>query len=916
MSFGMGVMENMVHTESSNVGSLSKNGNGSEEKLGGNVLQNGSYNTASTGMLKYKRRKVYAVRDFPPGCGTIATRLRSRMGVKTCQNGKAADDDELREGSCGRSFEAKVESLVKEEENLGQRDEQPCNDMEVAVTAGVESHVVNMLKQEQEPMKDELMYAPEDENFTENARDPVEVQPLSVCLPDGNGEHFICESITSVDAAMGSVGGQSIVTKQLHERRADVVRDFPSKTGTKRSNSVKSVKVDVSTGENLVLDKSDSGVSSGRTQNMVRDMVVYAEEPDLGRDHLDQSLAKSITTYVPEPLEPARSNGTVPKPIHVAGRKKAKKGIALHAPLKLTKISREYGEGSRTRNSEKNLYLRERLSPDIEEFLDQEIARHPQTVQVGIPPSHPSGSSSGDSMRSKVKETLRLFHGACRKILQEIEAKPVPGKRVRVDYIASNILKSKGKFLNTGVQIVGTVPGIEVGDEFQYRMELNILGIHKPSQGGIDYVKDGDGIIATSIVASGGYDDEVDNTGVMTYTGQGGNVIKVNKKGKEEKEPEDQQLITGNLALANSINRKNPVRVIRGSDKAAKKKSSVDARGRHYVYDGLYLVEEYWQETGPHGMKVFKYKLRRIPGQPELSWKVVTKSKKSKYREGLCRLDISEGTERLPICAVNEIDDEKPPMFVYTAKMIYPDWCRPIPPKACGCIKRCMEARNCACVAKNGGEIPYNHDGAVVDAKNLIYECGPLCKCPSSCYLRVTQHGIKFPLEIFKTESRGWGVRSLSSIPSGSFICEYVGELLEDNEAERRTGNDEYLFDIGNRYDTSLAEGMSKLMPGTQSDIAMEEETSGFTIDAAAKGNVGRFINHSCSPNLYAQNVLYDHEDTRIPHVMFFAMDNIPPLQELCYHYNYVIDQVRDSNGNVKKKTCHCGSSECTGRLY
>ncbi|CAH2061450.1 unnamed protein product [Thlaspi arvense] len=184
-------------------------------------------------------------------------------------------------------------------------------------------------------------------------------------------------------------------------------------------------------------------------------------------------------------------------------------------------------------------------------------------------------------------------------------------------------------------------------------------------------------------------------------------------------------------------------------------------------------------------------------------------------------------------------------------------------------------------------EIPYNYDGNIVYPKSLLYECGPLCKCPSACYLRVTQRGIRFKLEIFKTESRGWGVRSLSSIPSGNFICEYVVELLEDKEAERRTGNDEYLFDIGNKYDNSLAEGMSKLMPGMEKEKEEEDggdggETTGFTV--AKKGNIGRFINHSCSPNLYAQNVLYDHEDKRIPHVMLCAMDNIPPLQELQLH--------------------------------
>ncbi|KAJ0260448.1 Histone-lysine N-methyltransferase [Hirschfeldia incana] len=768
------------------------NGHVSGEKLGvGEVLQNGINGrvTASTKMLKFKRRKVFANRDFPPGCGTPSMRL------KAAENGNVSGADDhpsvvppsseadrnvadADDGSV-RSSEAKVESSAKEERKSEQHDEHH-NDMELVV---FESH-------EPEPKKDEsdeFMVSTSDRHV-----DPVAVKPLRICLPDGN----------------------------------------------------------------------------------------------------DKKAVKALS------LEPKRTHGG-------AVKRKATKSVAFHEPLKVAKkMNISYSEGSKMK---KSLYTRERESPDRE--------RQPRTLQVGLPPSRPSGSSSGVDSRTKVKETLRLFYGACRKLLQEEEAKPVKQKRFRVDCEAAKILKEKGKYLNTGKHIMGAVPGIEVGDEFQYRMELNILGIHKPSQGGIDYMKIGDEIFATSIVASGGYDDELDNTDVLTYTGQGGNVIK-NKKGKEVPMPEDQKLVTGNLALANSVNKKNPVRVIRGNKKAVLE-SSGDKKGKSYVYDGLYIVETFWQETGTHGKLVFKFKLRRMPGQPELAWKVVKNTKKAEERVGLCRIDISEGHERLPICAVNEIDDEEPPSFIYTVKMIYPDWCRPIPPKGCRCNRRCAEANDCACVAKNGGEIPYNYDGAIVSAKNLIYECGPLCKCPASCYLRVTQRGIRFPLEIFKTESRGWGVRSLSSIPSGSFICEYVGELLEDKEAERRTGNDEYLFDIGNRYDNSIAEEMSKLMPETQGGQGRDDdEMSGFTIDAAKKGNIGRFVNHSCSPNLYAQNVLYDHEDTRIPHVMFFAMDNVPPLQELTYHYNYMIDQVRDSNGNIKKKKCYCGSSDCTGRLY
>ncbi|KAF5959785.1 hypothetical protein HYC85_000994 [Camellia sinensis] len=203
----------------------------------------------------------------------------------------------------------------------------------------------------------------------------------------------------------------------------------------------------------------------------------------------------------------------------------------------------------------------------------------------------------------------------------------------------------------------------------------------------------------------------------------------------------------------------------------------------------------------------------------------------------------------------------------------------------------------------NGGDNPFNCNGAIVELKPLVYECGPSCKCSSFCKNRVSQHGIRYQLEVFKTKSRGWGVRSRNYISSGNFICEYVGELLHDKEAEQRGDNDDYLFDIGHGNDDKFPQ-----------DEALDDDD--FTIDAMHFGNVGRFINHSCSPNLCAQNVLYDHDDKRMPHIMFFATRGIFPLQELTYDYNYKLDQVRDVNGNIKKKNCYCGSLECCGRMY
>eukprot|EP00253_Pinus_taeda_P015100 PITA_15100 len=496
----------------------------------------------------------------------------------------------------------------------------------------------------------------------------------------------------------------------------------------------------------------------------------------------------------------------------------------------------------------------------------------------------------------------------------------VPSVRKEQYQLSASPETHNNLYVNTGEQIVGAVPGVEVGDQFRYRIELCIVGLHRQIQAGIDFLKQGNVTLATSIVASGGYEDDIDGGDVLIYTGHGGN----NYSG-DKRQNKHQKLERGNLALKNCIDRKTPVRVIRGYKQTntgihENKKGTVNVI---YTYDGLYDVQTYWLDKGVSGYSVFKFQLKRQHGQPELGLKAVQfigREQKHLIREGLRVKDISGGKERKYICAVNTIDEESLPTFFYTTKVIYPYGCKPEPPKGCECKDGCLDPSKCFCASKNGGEFPFNYDGAIVYPKPIVYECGPSCKCRGTCHNRVSQHGVRHTLEVFKTDKRGWGVRSLDSIPSGSFICEYTGNLLSDTEAEKRVGNDEYLFDIGrncNSRDQSLWSDLLSLMPDIEARATSDMvEDGGFMIDAAKCGNVGRFVNHSCSPNLYAQNVLYDHDDRKLPHIMLFAAENIPPMRELCYHYNYSLDEVRDSDGNIKTKPCYCGSSQCTGRMY
>ncbi len=80
----------------------------------------------------------------------------------------------------------------------------------------------------------------------------------------------------------------------------------------------------------------------------------------------------------------------------------------------------------------------------------------------------------------------------------------------------------------------------------------------------------------------------------------------------------------------------------------------------------------------------------------------------------------------------------------------------------------------------------------------MLFECNDMCSCHvSTCYNRVVQHGITARLQIYRTDGMGWGVRALADIPKGAFVCEYVGEVISDSEADTR--EDSYLFDLDNR---------------------------------------------------------------------------------------------------------------------
>ncbi|KAG4200823.1 hypothetical protein ERO13_A05G238000v2 [Gossypium hirsutum] len=129
---------------------------------------------------------------------------------------------------------------------------------------------------------------------------------------------------------------------------------------------------------------------------------------------------------------------------------------------------------------------------------------------------------------------------------------------------------------------------------------------------------------------------------------------------------------------------------------------------------------------------------------------------------------------------------------------------------------------------------------------------------------------------------KGFGLRMLENISAGQFLIEYVGEVLHMQAYEAR--QKEY---------ASRGQRHFYFMTLNGSEV----------IDAYVKGNLGRFINHSCDPNCRTEKWMVNGEIC----IGLFALRDIKKGEEITFDYNYV----RVFGAAAKK--CHCGSSHCRG---
>jgi histone-lysine N-methyltransferase ASH1L len=163
-------------------------------------------------------------------------------------------------------------------------------------------------------------------------------------------------------------------------------------------------------------------------------------------------------------------------------------------------------------------------------------------------------------------------------------------------------------------------------------------------------------------------------------------------------------------------------------------------------------------------------------------------------------------------------------------------------------------------------------------------ECDP-ASCPLGpercANMAIQKHLSTVAVERFMTQEKGWGIRARSAVAAGTFIMEYLGEVVSDREFKRRMQTD-YQKDT-HHYCLALGEGL--------------------VIDGHRMGGECRFVNHSCQPNCEMQKWSVNGQYR----MALFSTKDLAPSEELTYDYNFSLFNPHEG------QECRCGMPVCRG---
>ena len=146
------------------------------------------------------------------------------------------------------------------------------------------------------------------------------------------------------------------------------------------------------------------------------------------------------------------------------------------------------------------------------------------------------------------------------------------------------------------------------------------------------------------------------------------------------------------------------------------------------------------------------------------------------------------------------------------------------------------------------------------------------------------------PMVVCRTGAKGYGVMTTKTILKGSFVCSYVGEYISEDDLQKQEA----------RKLKALAKNSSDFVTYA---FQIHEGTDDYNIDSEYVGNVARFFNHSCAPNMKPVKVC---TGMKYPTMAFFALRRIEAGEELTWKY---VSGTKRRSG----QKCHCNSPECIG---
>lgn len=183
----------------------------------------------------------------------------------------------------------------------------------------------------------------------------------------------------------------------------------------------------------------------------------------------------------------------------------------------------------------------------------------------------------------------------------------------------------------------------------------------------------------------------------------------------------------------------------------------------------------------------------------------------------------------------------------------------------------------CGCQPKFAGELICRDSRCINFATQT--EC---VRCKEGCCNRRIQNKEYAKLDVLHTPGKGHGLFAAENLTKQQFLMEYVGELINNEEFTRRSGDRSRQME--HQYIMQLKNGVY--------------------LDAGRKGSISRFINHSCEPNCYVEVWTVQNR----LRVGIFTMCGIDSGTELTFDYKW-----KPSSRPPTK--CHCGTESCRGYL-